>query len=107
MVDAGCQLGDPIAANNGQRFREIAPAYITDMGNDAAKRVKKDMTNAVPHGHQHNDQREGENRHLPFRETVVVLALRKGGVIKLATDFGVLAERRAEGVLHSPVGCAK
>ena len=79
MVDAGCQLGDLIAARNSQRFREIAPANITDMGNDAAKRVKKDMTNAVPHGHQHDDQREGENRHLPFSETVVVLALRERG----------------------------
>ena len=101
MVDAGRQLGDLVATRNGQRFREIAPANIADMGNDAAKRIKKDMTNAVPHGHQHDDKREGEHRHLPFRETVVVLALRKGGVIKLAAGFGVLAERRAEGVLHA------
>ena len=100
MVNAVCQLGDLIAPGHGQRFGQVTAGNVTNMGDDATERVQQDMANAVPDRDQHNDQRQRQHRHLPFRKAVVILAFSKRGVIQIATDLCIFPQRRAEGVLH-------
>ena len=102
MINAVCQLGNFIAPGDGQRFGQVTTGNLANVGNDATERIKQDVANAIPHAHQHDDQRQRHDGHLPFGKAVIILALRKGRVIQVATGFGIFPRVPHRGRFASP-----